>query len=335
MRPTLNQIYAAIRRHTGDTEVAGGQQFTDGFCLPGVQSAWNVLYSTLVQRDLSQAQRDTFFNVPAYVGQLTVGALGVADMGQPVIIYERSIQGTIKITSIAAGETADGIPYIDATLQSPHGITTPSQQVVVFRAAGAFGAGISELNGAYSAVPQGASVLRLMGCYLTASAIAGYTTNSAILSWSNESFPRVPMVQRDTPFNLIPTPQTFIGEWSWSRGQFLLRPAGVARQIRITYLIYDSIPDVWPATEPLPVDGSLDFLAHYAAAALLQPLVGSSELVQHLYTKATGTSNGIFDEPGGFLKALLAPAVKQSQMEEQIIMPRFRPKRNVGGLNPY
>jgi hypothetical protein len=325
-RPTIAQINSKIRDLLGDTEVAGGQEFTDARNFYAIKSAWTAMIQAMVRKDISLVQTVAYVNIPAYTSSFIPTSVGIYDMGAPTELRQRSVGGSRTVLSVALASSG-GLNHLDCTLDSPHGLSDGAN-VVVFKAAGMDIFNVN-MNGAWTITVPSPSVARLMGCEI----IGNYTNNSATLSWSMEEFnPNpIPFVDIIHPRQ----PMSTIQYCCWRDGKFYISPANNPRQLQIQYLIFSEIPDTFNNT--LPVDGCLEFLSHYAAAQRIASVAEGTSAAAGLYKKACGSETGEFSDmstAGGFLGNLLVPGVKQNQLE-RVIMPRFRPVRNLGTMNYY
>lgn len=114
----------------------------------------------------------------------------------------------------------------------------------------------------------------------------------------------VPMVEVEALTNAELS--TTLGIYEWREEAFQFYGANVSREIRIRY--YDS--GTAPAGGSVGVDGSLDFLAHYAAASIGPSQGYDSAEILRLRTLAMGPR---LDGSDGMLYDLIQPMVRSLQ----------------------
>jgi hypothetical protein len=119
---------------------------------------------------------------------------------------------------------------------------------------------------------------------------------------TTESF--VPMVELGTMATTDPA--TTLGWFEWREESFQFYGSSVTREVRIRY--YDS--GVPPTSGSVGIDGSLDFLAHFGAAAIGPSRGYDSAEILRLRTLAMGER---LDGSGGMLYDLIQPMVRSLQ----------------------
>ena len=78
MTPTWAIINEAVRSRTGDTEIAGGQAYTDAILAPHNRQAWADLFRALNRFGVSYVNAETFVSLPANSTYLDTAANGIS-----------------------------------------------------------------------------------------------------------------------------------------------------------------------------------------------------------------------------------------------------------------
>jgi len=320
--PTLGNVLSLSRILTGDTQVPGGQVYTDLFLMNFYPTSYRSMVRVLAQYNNKRMQRTSYYNLPAYTGYLLPASAAITNFGEPIDLFERSIDSSALIEAISYDAdrvlvTIAGHPY------------TTGQMAIVFGVRGL----TDDVNDEWCMECPDANSIYLQGCRATGT----YTLGSGTLSHSTEGFPKVPLV-REFDTQASPSIGTnSLDRFRWEGDAFRFNPISIPRQLKIVHTISGNPPTTAANLDvSTGVDDCLDFLAYYTAAAALA-IKGPSESAR-LFTLACGYPDGVFTGPGRFpagqLGGLIAAGVKSSQME-RIIPPRFRPRRNTGLFNRY
>ncbi len=319
MIPTLGQVYVRARNLIGDTEIPTGQIWDDSKLSEFAASAYTTMFRVLAEHANHRLRRVAYYNVPANQSYLSPAQMGVSNLGEPKNIYERSVSHAAAV-SLATPAVASG--YL--TLTSVAHPFKDGNTIIVYGIAGIS----DEVNDEWTITVPTVDTIRLMGCLATGTYVSG-----GVITDSSEGFPDIPMAPLSVMLDIPSTPSTQLSYWSWVGDAFRFWPASTVRQIRLVYTLSGS-PPAYPSAS-IGVDDSLDFLgAHTAALALQAKGIGNDAAAKFLLS--VGNPQG---EAGsgqnGYLGQLVRPGVKDLQMTERLVLPRFREKRNVGPFNRY
>jgi hypothetical protein len=338
MIPTLAQVADHARQaYLGDTEVAGGGMWTDSALLgaSGLSSTTSMAvapvaaaYSTLIQALKLTAhrllRRESYFVIPAYTTVIRPEYIAL-NLGSPLELRARPI--SYYATDIDSLEThaPSGLnpPAVDIIFSSPRSFTANSLvQLAQFR-------GVSDsINDEWCISIPTASSIRLNGCTVDPTP---YSPATGIVMTSTTPWPAnpIPLVSKLVPELSSPSTATSeLLEWSFQSNQIIINPLSTALQGKILYELSPTCPTNINASTG--VDGSLDFLACYAAA-IATGIKGMSPVSQRLFAQATGYPTGEIGHcNAGLLGQLIRPEVKAQQVGGRVQSPRFRPKRNHG-----
>lgn len=326
MIPQVADVYELARIHLGDTAVPGGQIGTNPTLQRFWPSAWNSLYSYLDRNNNKRLRRTQFYNVPAYTSYLLPADIGIANMGRPEAIYDRTIQSTFAAVVLTVNAATSGVPsFIDITITA-HGLSA-GQQVVAFGFGRDADTITDDINADwYISVPD-ANTIRLNGCGATD--LGSAVGSTGIISTGSE------------PFSIDPVPQLFdiesfplnagggkLSQWMWANGIIRFVPSTSARQIRISYLLSGNPP----LSGSTGMDDCGEALSLYLAGvvAAAKSFSGKS---QSLFLRAVGNPSGdTVNVMGGAFYAL-AQLGAQEINRTQIVVGRYRPRRNVGPIS--
>lgn len=243
MIPTVAQASDLARALLNDTS---SQVFTDAVLLPYIQSRFRRLFSEMLRNGVPAVERFTFYNLPAYTGIIKPSQLGVADMGEPTKLEERSVDFT---TTVTGSDTASPITI---TTAASHG-RSAGQRVVVYGVAGQTGA-----NGEFYVAVPSASQLTLNG-----SVSEGAYSSGGAVSYSAERFTEVDSVDALSETEPIDR----LTEWEWTGEGIRVIPATTIRMIKLTYKASGTAP----ASGSLLIDDSFEYIAYGAASDAALP----------------------------------------------------------------
>jgi len=327
MIPTGSQIAEEARRtYIGETETPGGERFTDETLRAPIGAAYRILFSQLMRVDERKARRTAYYNLPAYTSYLSPSAMGLANLGAPKELWERSISTTATgtILAINAG-TNTTPPSVDITVTA-HGLSTGAQ-IVAYNFSGM----TADINDIWHIEVVDANTIRLLGCTAQAAPATLLiptvgVTSTGVITTSSEDFPGDPVtaLMEVTPRR---SPNSKVNEWAWKDGAFRFAASSQARQLKISYMVSgDYGSDLNLSTG---IDNCTEFIACYAAA-LATNAMGAGNTAAQLFTMAVGNPSG---DPGeadaGYLGAFIRPQIKAAE-HVRIQTPPFRPKRNTG-----
>jgi len=326
MIPTGQQIAETARLvYLGETEVPGGQMFTDAILNEPINTAYRVLIDNLMRTDDRHPRRMAYYNLPAYTTSITPEDMGIANMGGPKELWHRSVGVTWEATIEAFNAATKTAPSsVDLTLTGGVGDLSTGDQVVAFN----FDSAVTQdINDMWRVEVVDGNTIRLLGCSAADATGAGVGT-IGVISNSPEAFPAQP--NSDLLLEIQDDPgdaRSILSSWCFKDGRFRFPPCSTARQIKVLYLISGKPPD--NLAQSFGVDNSLNFLASYAAG-LAANARGTTGTAERIFTLAVGNPSGDpGDGDGGFLGQYLRPQVK-IQQNVRVVMPPFRQKRNTG-----
>jgi hypothetical protein len=273
---TVQQIFDDVRSMLGDTQISGGELFTNNFLLtgsvsggtPGSGSLFGEPYRTMFSKITGGSKRvqpTVYVTLPANTTVLIPSTYGLVDFSEPEFIEERQAPIAVAIAS-----TNTGTP-IEVTTSAPHGYTIGS--MIEGAVSGVIGT--SAPWGNWFATATGASTMTLNGS--ASDGIAG--TGGAFYPEGSFTFTEV------FPVDLVPAidgqPGATLGNYLWANGRLSFRGATGNVQLRITYYASGTAPvspnyTIW-------VDNCRDFLATATAskAALAKQWYGMADRLQN------------------------------------------------------
>jgi hypothetical protein len=304
---TLEQVYNQARALLRDTQVVGGEDYTDVTLAPYFQEAYRRLYQAMMAASAKRVQRTIFANLPALTTILIPATINCFDIFEPILVEERAAGTNIPIVT-----TSNTIPII---VNCPgHGLSTGTEII------------ITDVLGTYA--PWGlwfvividANNFSLNGSMGDGTAgTGGYATIPNNLAFTEV----LPMDLPNQGFDGTPT--TSLGVYLWQNQNFMFRGSSEVQQLRITYWASGSPPTNSAAV--INIDSSIDFLA-YATAFGAAQASGWKELADTLLVQAYGNPQ---IPSTGLLAEYTAGMTKMLQRGPQRRMLPFRPQRNKWG----
>lgn len=346
MIPTLGQIADHCRRaYLGDTEIPGGGAWKDSDLLgtsgaspsttvgtSPIASAYSALLAAMRLNHHRGLRRPAYFPIPALTKSISLSEIG-RQVGSPIELYERELTTFATPTSATLSSVASSgttAPYLQIVFASPHSFLQ-GQYVQLSRFQGLSDA----VNDEWCISVPNSTTIRLNGCLVDPST---WTASSGVVMQSNSPWPMnpIPQASRDRSANTDSgtgiAAATSLSDWEFAGGRILIQPLAAARQGKLIYELSASCPT--STSDTVGVPDSMEFMACYTAATAIAAK-GMSAVAARIFMQATGKPDGsIGDGNQGLLGALIRPEV-QSQQLRRLQIPRFRPRRNTGPINPY
>jgi hypothetical protein len=305
--PTVEQVFNQARAILRDTQVVGGEDYTDVVLAPYFQEAYRRMYTGLFGAGSKRVQRIWYVNFPYDTTVLIPSVYNVFDLFEPVLVEERMAGSNITIVS-----TSTTTPI---SVNAPsHGLSTGNEVLVTdvantnapwglwfitvmdannFTLNGSASDGVAG-SGGYCTVPNNLQFTQVQAIDLAEQGLDGAISNSL---------------------------QVYI----WTGQQFLFRGCTENQQLRITYWASGNPPTSTSAI--IGVDNSIDFLA-YATAFSAAQASGWTDLSDKLLIQAYGNPQ----IPGtGLLSELTAGMTKMLQRGPQRRQLPFRARRSKFG----
>jgi len=290
--PTLTEVYDQTRAECGDTEVPGGQIYTNYLLLPHIQSATRTLWRGLRNLASPRVQRTFFYTLPANTNTFHPSTALITDFSEP----SGPVAQRGSLTSVAVAAATQSGSNLDITCTGAHSLTTGDTVV------------LEQLGGL-----KGANIL----CTVTVTSPTQLLANGVVTTGTYTSGGKV--VTSSNEFNglewrqSIPTAVTrssrglSVAVYQDNYFQFL--PSSDDQQIRITYWSSAQVPT--SGTDQIAFNDCIDFLAKYAGSMACKAQ-GANDRAATLKEESVGPrfSEGIF---GGELRQLMQAAVRERQ----------------------
>lgn len=299
----LNQARALLR----DTQVVGGEDYTDSVLMPYFGEAYRMIFNAMAAGGVKRVQRIIYVNLQMPTTILIPATANVFDIFEPILVEERAAGTNIPIVF-----TSNTIPII--AYAPAHGLSTGTEVIS------------TDILGTYA--PWGlwyVVVIDADHVSLTGSMGDGTAGTGGYLTVPNNlAFTEVLPI--DLPNQgLDGTPTTSLGVYLWQNQNFMFRGATSNRQLRITYWASGIAPT--NSATVIAIDNSIDVLS-YATAYGAAQASGWKELADTLYIRVYGRPDII---GSGLLADYTAQSVKMLQRGPQRRMLPFRPQRNKWG----
>jgi hypothetical protein len=318
---TVQAVLDDVRGYLSDTQVVGGEVFTNAYLLgtqgsgvAGNGSLFGEPYRSMFAKMIGGSKRvqpNVDVVLPAYTSQLIPETVGITDFSEPEYIEER-----MATTPVAILSTDTGTP-ITVTTVAAHGLTTQTEGAVTgVTATGSSGSlPCSAPWGRYFITVTGPSTFTLNGS--ASDGIPGSGGNFYVES----TLPFTQVTPTDYAATLDGLPQQCLGSYLWSNNRLQFRGATSATELRITYYSSGNSP-----TSPnflIPIDNCRDFLS-VATAANAASAKGWNDKAQGLRNRAYGDPS--HPEEQSLLDLFWAGQVLASQRGPQRRQAPFRDK---------
>lgn len=292
--PTLTEVYAQARAKCGDTEVSGGQIYTDTLLLPHIQEATRALWRGLRNLAVPRVKRTIYYTLPANTSFFSPSIL-VTDFSEPA----DKISQRGGLTSVAVSNVVQVGNDIEVTTATSHNLST-GNMVVLEQVTG-----MRWVNVLSPVVVDSSTQFTINGLI----AERTYSSGGFVVTSNNEFYDinwadRLPAATTQTA--------TQLGACVYENRAFQFLPASEDKQIRLQYWSSAQVPAT--GTDVIAFNDCLDFLAIYAAAEASDSQ-GAITRAAKLKVQAVGASydQGII---GGELRSLMSSAVRQMQLKD-------------------
>lgn len=292
--PTLTELYESTRAKCGDTEVSGGQIYTNAVLLPHIQEAVRVMWRGLRNLAVPRVHKVFYFTLPANTSILHPSTALITDFSEPAGLV--SARG--GITSAAVTGATPGTSSLSVTCSGGHGLTT-GNSVVLQQLAGLNGA-----NVLCAVTVSSSTVFTANGVVATGT----YTSGGTVVTSQNE-FAQLVLV-RELPASSTQV-SAELSMYVYQEGVFRFIPASNDRQVRVPYWSSATVPST--GSDQVGFNDSIDFISIYAAAEAC-----SSQGADARYAKLMNQAVGPNFSAGGYggeLRQLMVAAVRQRQLE--------------------
>lgn len=291
--PTLDEVYTQTRSECGDTEVVGGQIYTNSLLLPHIQNATRALWRGMRNLAVPRVRRVLYYTLPANASVFYPSIALVTDFSEPSgPVAARG--GVTMIPNIAATPVARGV---DITCSGPHGLTTGNtvvlEQIPILKNINIQCSVIA--TSSFQLIADG---VLTSGPSFTAGGYVTYSNNEfGDLQWASS----IPSGVNNT--------STQLGAVLWQDGYFQFIPSSEDKQLRIFYWSSAQIPTV--GSDQIGVNDCIDFISQFAASKA-QKAQGANDRAATAMEQAVGPgyTRGVI---GGELLQLMQTAVRERQ----------------------
>lgn len=314
---TLQQIKETARAYLSDTQIPGGEVFTDSYLQLQFEEPYRRAFRNL-QGLSKRVQKVAYVNLPASTTQLVPSAYGIVDFAEPESIEERPAQ-----TPIAIATTSNATPIVVTTV-APHGLGSIGDMVE-----GTIGGvtGTAAPWGQWFCTITGPSTFTLNGS--VRNGVAG--VGGSWTTWSQIQFRELQPLDYEAQ-GLDGIPQQYLGAYIWRDNRLHFRGCTGTQQLRIMYWASGSAPQL--GNQDIGIDDIRDFLG-CATAANAARSKGWTEMANELRETAYGASGG--DDPnsfGGLLGEWIKIQVTTMQRGPQRRAQAFRSHRTPYDATP-
>lgn len=314
--PTLQQVCDRARWHLGDTQVSGGETYTNTLLIPWVQEAYEDMQRAVRNLQLIRARREGFLLIPAQTSQIDP-TIQLPDFMNLLSLDDRLLGDNHLITAVTLNSPTTG--WITVTTSTSHGRAV-GDQIEITGISGVRGVNCSmTINGVPAANQFTAQ------CY--GAGTPAYSANWSMMLYGTESF--WPVIQYGQILN-----QQTTGLVDRVMNVALLdktirySPVQSAREWRVLYESDDGIPSA--TSDTMGLEDSLGFMSTWTAYKAARAKGALAPMAQELKDQALGINGSLDSVRGGLLRALLMSIVRTSQRRIHA-RPKYRLRRQLIG----
>ena len=315
MIPTSTNVFARARELVGDTDVAGGDLFTNTLLTPHLDFAVNAMFRALRHANSPQVNRREYVRVAPHQIRIDFDAAGVGDIAAINSVRDRSIGSSGAITALAYN-TATGWRVTSAA----HGRTTGD---LVFLAGIETGPDPEMINVVWPISVVDADNFDLIGSPNKLASTTPYSGSGGVWYKTSGSDWSVPFEQVEGLRSTLDSTGSFRTAYDFAEDAIWIQGDNSERLIELYYKIAPE--NVVASAANLRVRNSLDYLAHMTAGMAQFSRGGDGTFNVNL---AIGVgSASMLDErnPGGLLGSLVQMHAKAAR--RRIHSQRFRSHR--------
>lgn len=308
MIPLRSDVSNSVRYLLGDTEVAGGQVYTDAFQAPLLNLRYQEMYQRLYGVGAERVQAEGYYLLPPYTPIFTPSLAGMTNFGGPNEVWERG--GTTAYAISGAVPSSPSAGFLRLTVAALPSTVVTGTRVELYGVGGIS----ADVNDSWVLTVNSPTSVDLNGCAAT-----GTYTSGGFLLVSTEQW-QGPLTPRATQDELIGvSPQSSgLSLYSWQRGVLRFPICSVARELRILYQLSSSLPvSSQAAGDSMGVDDCLDVLAT-GTAELCAGSKGNKSKVGEMHARAEAA-----------MTQFISNNVQMLQSGQPVIPAPFRYRRNV------
>jgi hypothetical protein len=325
MIPTAKQVLDFARKLCHDTEIPGGQRYTDAYLREFAQSAWSDLFQAYAIHQLPRAKRRFYYILPAFTDSLAPAALGI-DIGDLQLMEERVVDPAtiLGIANVQPHTSKDALPVVDQcriyTTNQAHGFIDGDRVTV-------WGVGpqiTDDINDQWMVRPVGDPApyeFVLMGCSADATDLLPYSPiQTASVIKSSNTFSEM---SADSDQGQQPLASQTLGKYEWREGRLHFRGSASTIQLRLTLNVSPDFPIL--STQSLGINGCFNVMAYAIAARALMQDDRNTAIGYAIEAWGPSAESGQpnLAEPGGHLQNFLRPQRRQQQNLPPIVRPGY------------
>ena len=306
MANTFEHLCDLVRSLLGDTDVAGGDVFTNEAITEPYKAAWAEMMAMMTADQIPAAKRIWYETLASYTSRLVPTQAAITDLESVVALEERPAGTSVTISDVVD----DGGGAIQITTSGAHALSS-NQKVFVGDVSG-----VPEANGSWFVTVSAPTIIVLRGSSFRED--SDYDSGGTIVT-SSDQFRDVHRVE-DLPDR---DPQAELGVYSWREDAFQFIGATADIQLRITFMFNNEAP----TTGSLVYSGIKNPLAHRAAAILAYAHNRGQQEAGRLDVEARGPR---LDGCGGLYYLFLSQKVRE--MQKTLMQRPVRPPDHLADL---
>jgi hypothetical protein len=308
---TAESIFQAARAllvgNQNDTTV-----FSDAILQPYFNLAYPELTQIMSQCQTNRVRREFYYVVPAFTSVVNPLAIGVYDMDEPELMWERQ-----SITIIPIATTGKNSP-IQVTTQIPHNLG-PNTEI---NCGGTIGT--TAVQGRWFVTVIDPLNVTLNGSVSDGNAgIGGNIYQSG--NYFQEVYSDDQSGQNNSPMN------QYLNTYRWEESVFKFRGATNPSEIKVRYWINGNPPQ--NVLTPLGIEGCFQYLA-YRIAGKAAEAKGWLQMADRYINEAVGPKREA-DATGGLLRGFLNSQVLRMQRQQYRRQPFRVNTSSIYGFNDY
>jgi hypothetical protein len=306
---SFSECYQRVRTKLGDTEIVGGQVFTNSFLEPHMAEAWAGFVAAQAKWSLPYTEKESFVYVQPYQDYIDVAQSGLPNPKQIMEVW--SCGKPSVISQLPQSPAPSNDPNTGDVRVVPTDITgfTTGDKVGIYMDPRFYGGGVND----EWAVRVDSPYLVLLGCRAPIKASSDYGTvqpGYVFKAGGNSWYQLGPQFETDRGDT-----QGRTQFWHYKGQAIHLSPRSTEEQV--LSVIYRISGDSTFVTSDSPVleDDAANFLVEYLAGVAAQSK--GQPGWQAFMMKAVGNAEGLITGDGGLIGEYVAGKVKEMQLTPQ------------------
>lgn len=312
--PTVQQVCDRTRWHLGDTQVSGGETYTNTLLLPWLQEAHEDLQRALRNLQVVRARREGYLLIPAQTSQIDP-RIQLPDYMGLLALDDRALGDNHLISAVTIDSPLTG--WITVTTATSHGRAVGDQIEIT---------GISGVRGINTSMTiNGVPAANQFTAQCYAAGTPSLSAAWSMMMYGTETW--WPIIDYETILNQQTSGLVDrVSVYAQIDKTIRYNPVQSAREWRVRYEFQDSVPSA--NSDTMGLEDSLGFMSTWTAYKAARAKGALSPMAQELKDQALGPEGTVDNATGGLLRAIILSMVRTSQRRVHA-RPKYRLRRQL------